>query len=63
MSIKSEQYRSLLMTRNFLRELLDPKLAPKTRKEMKSRVSRCLRHYPFLEENGKPMFSKDNFPT
>lgn len=61
MSLKYEQYNSLKETRNFLRDLLDPKLAPKTRKEMKIRVSRCLRHYPFLEENGKPIFSNDNF--
>lgn len=61
MSLRFEQYHSLLKTRDFLRDLLDPKRAPKTRKEMKSRVSGCLRHFPFLEKNGKPMFSNDKF--
>jgi hypothetical protein len=58
MSLKKEQYNSLLWTRDLLYDLLDPKKRPKTQKEMKDRVKRCLRHYPFLESDGKPMFSQ-----
>ena len=61
MSLRYEQYHALKMTRDLLRDLLDPKLRPKTQKEMRERVLGCLRHYPFLEESGEPMFSKDEF--
>jgi hypothetical protein len=56
--MKHEQYNSLLLTRELLSDLLDPKKRPKTQKEMKDRVRRCLRHYPFLGEGGKPLFSQ-----
>lgn len=55
--MKNEQYASLLKTRELLFDLLDPKKRPKTQKEMQQRVKACLRHYPFLEADGKPMFS------
>ncbi len=58
MSLKHEQYNSLLRTQEFLYDILDPKKRPKTQKEMKDRVRRCLRHYPFLSEKGEPIFSK-----
>ncbi len=58
MSLKHEQYNSLKYTQEFLYDLLDPKKRPKTQKEMKDRVRRCLRHYPFLDGKGKPLFSK-----
>ena len=61
MSLKKEQYYSLLITRDFLRNLLDKKTRPKNITEMTREALRCLRHYPFLKENGEPMFSKDNF--
>lgn len=58
MSMKDEQYNSLRLTKEFLYDLLDTKKRPKTQKEMTDRVKRCLRHYPFLEADGKPMFSR-----
>jgi hypothetical protein len=61
MSLKSEQYESLRRTREFLFDLLDPKKRPKSVKETRDRVSRCLRHFPPLHADGEPMFSNDNF--
>ena len=58
MSLKHEQYNSLKYTQEFLYDLLDPKKQPKSQKEMKDRVRRCLRHYPMLDENGRPHFSQ-----
>jgi len=58
MSLRYEQYRSLISTREFLVELLHKKMP---RSEMKERILMCLRHYPLLQESGKPIFSKDNF--
>jgi len=58
MSLKHEQYNSLLRTRELLYDLLDPKKRPKTQKEMKDRVKRCLRHYPMLSQEGEPHFSQ-----
>ena len=55
MSTKEENYYSLLITREFLRDLLNPKKRPKTIKELRKNVLRCLRHYPFLDEKGKPL--------
>jgi hypothetical protein len=63
MSLKHQQFESLKRTKDFMYSLLDPKKRPKTVKEMKDMVSRCLRHYPPLKEDGEPMFSNDNFNT
>jgi hypothetical protein len=52
---------ALLKTRNFLRDLLSTDEYPKTKKEMRERAYRCLRHYPFLQDSGKPIFSEDDF--
>lgn len=62
MSLRFEQYNSLLMTRRFMRDLLDPQKRPKTVKETRARVCQCLRHFPLLRETGEPMFSQDSFP-
>jgi hypothetical protein len=61
MSLRYEQYNSLKRTRDFLRDLMDAKARPKTVRETRERAYRCLRHFPFLYENGKPMFSRDPF--
>jgi len=61
MSLRYEQYAALKFTRKFLSDLLTVELYPKTRKEMRERVLTCLRHFPFLFENGQPMWSKDSF--
>jgi hypothetical protein len=63
MSLRYEQYWSLRRTRQFLRDLLHPSTRPKTVKELRTRASACLRHFPFLEESGKPMWSQDEFTS
>jgi hypothetical protein len=59
MSLRYEQYRALRMTRQLLGDLLTPGCYPKTRRELRKRVSDCLRHFPYLREDGEPMFSND----
>jgi len=58
MSIKSEQYRALLYTRELLYDLLTSEKRPKRVKELRERVRTCLRHFPFLNKDGEPMFSR-----
>lgn len=61
MSLKYEQYRALYATKEFLRDLLNPHTYPNTKKEMRERASRCLKHFPYLDETGQPIFSSDEF--
>ena len=61
MSLRYEQYHSLQMTKEFLRDLLTVEDYPKTKGEMRERAFLCLRHFPFLHENGQPMWSEDDF--
>ena len=61
MSLRYEQEASLLMTRDFLLDLLRPNTRPKTVKGLKERAQRCLRHYPPLDKDGSPIFSSDGF--
>lgn len=60
MSLRYEQYRALQLTRELLRDFLTGSVKL-TKKETRERASRCLRHYPFLNEKGRPMFSQDSF--
>jgi hypothetical protein len=61
MSLRFEQRRALLRSRELLYDLLNPQKRPKTVKEMRQRVSSALRHFPFLDERGEPMWSQDDF--
>ena len=61
MSLRFEQYSALLRSKEFMRSLLDPKATPRIPRSIRETAYRCLRHYPFLEENGKPVFSRDSF--
>ena len=61
MSLRYEQYNSLKRTREFLRSLLSPETRPKTVKELREKVHRCLRHFPPLHESGQPRWSQDEF--
>ena len=61
MSLRHEQRRALLKARDLLRDLLHPSTRPKTVKELRERASRALRHYPFLDDRGEPMWSQDEF--
>lgn len=58
MSLKHEQYEALRRTRELLFDLTNPKRRPKTQAEMRDRVSRCMRHFPPLMEDGEPIFSR-----
>jgi hypothetical protein len=60
MSLRYEQYWSLLRTREFLKELLT-RPGRWTKKEMRAETLRCLRHYPPLTAKGQPMWSRDEF--
>jgi hypothetical protein len=60
-SLRYEQRRALLKARDLLRDLLHPLTRPKSVKEMRERASCALRHYPFLDERGEPMWSQDEF--
>jgi hypothetical protein len=59
MSLRYEQYWSLLRTRDFLRRLLTSPRLPQ--KELKREASSCLRHYPFMTDKGQPIWSRDPF--
>jgi|694.fasta_scaffold06436_19 hypothetical protein len=61
MSLRFEQYNSLKKTRKFLQDLLHHSTRPKKVSDISKQASSCLRHFPFLKENGEPMFSNDNF--
>jgi hypothetical protein len=61
MSLRFEQRRALLRSRELLYDLLNPQARPKTVKEMRHRASSALRHFPFLDERGEPMWSNDEF--
>jgi hypothetical protein len=61
MSLRFEQYQALLRTREFLRDLMDSKKRPKRVSEINARAYRCLKHFPMLNEKGKPLFSQDEF--
>lgn len=61
MSLRFEQRRALIKARDLLRDLLDPQRRPKTVRELRERASSALKHYPFLDERGEPMWSQDEF--
>ena len=61
MSLRYEQYWSLLKTKTLLQELLTVDKYPKTKREMRDRVYSCLRHFPPLLKSGEPMWSRDPF--
>lgn len=61
MSLRYEEQRALKITRDFLRLILT-KDCPTRKKDLRERAWRCLKHYPFLDKTGRPMFSLDEFP-
>ena len=60
MSLRYEQYNALKTTREFLRSILDGS-APSKKVDLRDKAYHCLRHFPFLHDNGQPIFSKDEF--
>ena len=61
MSLRYEQYRSLKQTREFLHELITGPRMPTMIQREKARD--CARHFPPLNEHGKPSWSQDDFTT
>lgn len=47
MTLPNERRRSIEVTRDFLRDLLDPKKTPRVPRAVRDRAYRCLRHYPW----------------
>lgn len=50
MTLPYERYNSLVYSKQFLLDLLDPKKTPKVPKEVRRRAAACLRHYPYEHE-------------
>lgn len=53
MTMPNERTRAIQNTREFLRDLLDPKKIPRIPREIRRRAYRCLKHYPgdlYLEQ-------------
>jgi len=46
MTLPDERFRSIIQTKNFLGELLDPKKTPRIPKKVRQQALACLRHYP-----------------
>ena len=61
MSLRQEQYKSLLKTKEFLYSLFSKQTRPQNITKLKRSAGSCLRHFPPLDENGKPLFSDDSF--
>ena len=48
MSTFEEEKYAIHRTKDFLFDLLDPKITPKVPKYIRQRASRCLKHYPIV---------------
>ena len=48
MTTREEELRSLEMTRQFLIALLNKTITPRVPKEIRTKASACLRHYPLV---------------
>ena len=59
MSLRYEQYRSLVETRQLLFDLSAGRAGSMA--EIKERALMCSRHFPLLMQTGEPMFSRDGF--
>lgn len=46
MTLPNERTNALINTREFLRELLDPKKTPRIPKEVRKKAHWCLKHFP-----------------
>jgi hypothetical protein len=46
MTLPDERFRSVIQTKNFLGELIDPKKTPRLPKKIRDQARWCLRHYP-----------------
>jgi hypothetical protein len=46
MTLPDERYRAIIYTKNFLQDLLNPKITPKVPKNIRQRAYSLLRHFP-----------------
>ena len=46
MTVPSERTRAVIVTREFLLDLITPSKTPKVPRAIRERALRCLRHYP-----------------
>ena len=46
MTLPNERRRAVMLARDFLRDLLDPKKTPRVPSEVRKRASSVLKHYP-----------------
>jgi len=46
MTLPIERKQAVIRTRQFLLDLLDPKMTPKVPKAIREQAYRCLKHYP-----------------
>ena len=60
-SLRHEQHRALFRTREFLTALMGTPQSRMRATEIRKQASACLKHFPPLHVNGKPMFSQDEF--
>jgi len=50
MTMPDERTRAVINTREFLRELLDPRATPKVPRAIRTRAYWCLKHYPGVHD-------------
>lgn len=46
MTLPDERYRAVMMTKEFLQDLMDPKVYPRIPRKIREQARHCLRHYP-----------------
>jgi hypothetical protein len=61
MSLRNEQYRSLEKTKRFLFDLCANKYRASKPGLIRHMAADCLRHYPPLDNNGRPLFANDEY--
>jgi len=59
MSLRYEQYRSLLLAKALLLEIINKPHAHWTAHTLKRRAAQAMRHFPCLTEKGEPDWSRD----
>lgn len=60
MTLPNERTNAIIVAREFLLDLIDPKVTPKIPREVRRRAISCLRHYPHIFEL---MNVKDNIES
>lgn len=59
MTTLNESYNALKKSKGFLTQILLKPFNTWTAKTIKEEASNCLKHYPFLNEEGKPLWHDD----